>query len=461
MGKTARNLRSFVLPAAGIGLSWSGIEAAQLLQRFVGEMTLSGYSLSLVGMTVAALAVVFLARRNIATELLSFFAVAAAMFGALLVSVSFGAEGAADMVAFVAGVLSISAASMALDVAWVRLLVGLDAQMRKIAVLCAAMVGTALILVLGLLPSFAMTPLLALFLTASAGCVLVQMRSCGDISVHESVSGRSFKQHALTLIGVGVTCACFGFWQTMLVSEASASTLGNVVAIAAFFVVTLRLADSNYAIAYRLVNSLMLAAFVALAMRSDTQLLPSFFMATAFSVFEYAAAVAVADLVAAGEMRADAVIGSFFAINCAGQLAGGGMGLAEMALFPSQMGFSLFGLVLVLLLIASSVWWITEPKLNALFRGAQVRDTLGEPTFDRKFFMLADECGLSEREREVALPFAKGRSSSFIAEQLYLSSSTVRTHLMHAYEKLDVHSRQELISRIEAKGEDPLHGAEK
>ena len=41
-------------------------------------------------------------------------------------------------------------------------------------------------------------------------------------------------------------------------------------------------------------------------------------------------------------------------------------------------------------------------------------------------------------------------SLPFIAEQLVLSESTVKSHLAHSYAKTGVHSRQELISLLEA-----------
>lgn len=53
--------------------------------------------------------------------------------------------------------------------------------------------------------------------------------------------------------------------------------------------------------------------------------------------------------------------------------------------------------------------------------------------------------GLSKRELEVMMLFAKGRSANWIADHLVLSKNTVRTHLRAVYAKLDVHTRQELL----------------
>ncbi|WP_294379871.1 LuxR C-terminal-related transcriptional regulator [uncultured Senegalimassilia sp.] len=44
----------------------------------------------------------------------------------------------------------------------------------------------------------------------------------------------------------------------------------------------------------------------------------------------------------------------------------------------------------------------------------------------------------------------KGRTKSYIAETLYLTENTVRSHAKRLYTKLDVHSKQELMDLVEA-----------
>ncbi len=54
---------------------------------------------------------------------------------------------------------------------------------------------------------------------------------------------------------------------------------------------------------------------------------------------------------------------------------------------------------------------------------------------------------LSERELEVLTYIAAGLSNKKITEQLFVSMSTVKTHLQNIYGKLDVHSRTEAIAK--------------
>lgn len=62
---------------------------------------------------------------------------------------------------------------------------------------------------------------------------------------------------------------------------------------------------------------------------------------------------------------------------------------------------------------------------------------------------LAQRYDLSRREAEILEYLAKGRSQPYIREELMLSKNTVATHVKHIYQKLNVHSKQELIDLVE------------
>lgn len=68
-----------------------------------------------------------------------------------------------------------------------------------------------------------------------------------------------------------------------------------------------------------------------------------------------------------------------------------------------------------------------------------------EDRYEARAKQLADEFRITARESEVMLQLARGRSASFIAEDLVCSPATVRTHMKSIYTKLGVHSKQELI----------------
>jgi DNA-binding CsgD family transcriptional regulator len=55
---------------------------------------------------------------------------------------------------------------------------------------------------------------------------------------------------------------------------------------------------------------------------------------------------------------------------------------------------------------------------------------------------------LTPREREILELVAQGKSNADIAAALWVTPSTVRKHLEHIYEKLDVHSRTAALARV-------------
>ena len=57
--------------------------------------------------------------------------------------------------------------------------------------------------------------------------------------------------------------------------------------------------------------------------------------------------------------------------------------------------------------------------------------------------------GLSAKEQEVAQLLYRGLSAKRIAEELFISENTVRSHTANIYKKLNVHSKQELIQLID------------
>jgi len=66
---------------------------------------------------------------------------------------------------------------------------------------------------------------------------------------------------------------------------------------------------------------------------------------------------------------------------------------------------------------------------------------------------LSSEAGLSSREAEVLVELARGRTLSSIAATFVVSENTIKAHTKSIYRKLDVHTREELLHRIEQAGE--------
>lgn len=81
---------------------------------------------------------------------------------------------------------------------------------------------------------------------------------------------------------------------------------------------------------------------------------------------------------------------------------------------------------------------------------AQILPVQRKRPFKEKCAAVAQQYRLSAREQDVMLLIAQGRDTAAIQERLSLSASTVQTHRMHIYQKLGIHSKQELIDVVEA-----------
>lgn len=102
--------------------------------------------------------------------------------------------------------------------------------------------------------------------------------------------------------------------------------------------------------------------------------------------------------------------------------------------------------------VATSQLRDASTRIDALSQQAdQVAQPQQSPVDERCEALVAAH-GLTGREAEILLLTARGHSSTFIAEQLFISASTVRFHQQNIYRKLDVHSRQELLSLVNEEG---------
>ncbi|MEA5020666.1 MAG: helix-turn-helix transcriptional regulator [Gordonibacter sp.] len=107
------------------------------------------------------------------------------------------------------------------------------------------------------------------------------------------------------------------------------------------------------------------------------------------------------------------------------------------------------GFIFVILIIAlfalgngsaNTAWGFVKPMEEA--------DTASD--FEKAGTRLARRCHLSPREVEVFFLLAKGRNRAFISEELVIGDETTKSHIKSIYRKVDVHSQQELINRIES-----------
>lgn len=106
--------------------------------------------------------------------------------------------------------------------------------------------------------------------------------------------------------------------------------------------------------------------------------------------------------------------------------------------------------VMGLLVIATYLFLFTSANENPLWRQDIARP---KPTslddFPSKCDHIAKVGKLTKREAEILSLIARGRSTPRIQDELHVSANTVNTHTSHIYQKLGIHSRQELLDLVD------------
>ena len=109
--------------------------------------------------------------------------------------------------------------------------------------------------------------------------------------------------------------------------------------------------------------------------------------------------------------------------------------------------------IIIFVFVAYQIVALAGLSFEATIRGIQPAQSLVVSDRAIEFEHICKEIGneydLTQRESEIFLLMAKGRNNRFIQEELCLSHNTVKTHIMHIYAKLGVHSHQELIDLAE------------
>lgn len=111
-------------------------------------------------------------------------------------------------------------------------------------------------------------------------------------------------------------------------------------------------------------------------------------------------------------------------------------------------------------LLAYVLFGLRSFSFDATIEGVVPVEPLSVPqetpgrSIERACAELAASRGLTARETDVLCLLARGRNNSYIQEELGLTRNTVKSHIKHVYQKLDVHSQQELIDAASAEARD-------
>ena len=126
--------------------------------------------------------------------------------------------------------------------------------------------------------------------------------------------------------------------------------------------------------------------------------------------------------------------------------------------FASSRADDVFAVELFVLVFACQIVAVLGFAVCLIVRNDAKQESAAhdEPREEAKPSVIAQLSGrykLSERETEVMAQLVKGRSIKRTAEELYVSQGTVNTYLRRIYQKMGIHTRQELLDLFDTEKE--------
>ncbi|MEC4183985.1 LuxR C-terminal-related transcriptional regulator [Adlercreutzia sp. R21] len=344
-------------------------------------------------------------------------------------------------------------------ICWLKVLSGSSENAGRRAIVVTAAISTAGTLlwaldgtVLVLLAAIMFSASASILIAASAQPPAADSSDAADAKPLELVPWRW-----AAVVGAGVLMTSFGFLQFTVyhyshIDNTPHEFFAHALALLMLLLVLYAARDREPAIGSKLAVTAMLFAFVFMSVYRDFAWFPTVLVEAAEGMFELVICYALMDFVRRNGLSAWRVFGWNTVFTGAAQALGSGLSVVEHLFFSSD-AYSVLGLLLVSLLIVTAIWLLNDKTIAGFLWGdapvSGKNAAAGERSFDEKAAAVSEAYRLTARECEVMLLFAKGRSSSFIAESFCVSTNTVRSHIVHLYAKCDVHSRQELISLID------------
>lgn len=391
-----------------------------------------------------------------------------AVFAALLVS--FGSvaitlpidDVSVKLSLVITGIIFTGLGNAALTISWGVLWSGVDVDRIGLHIVVSNLFAGCVYLAVSPLPSIVQILIIIILPICSAATLILSDNE--PPRKHPVTSQRSGPMLAKALVAICVFAFAFGigrayFSPANAASFASVQTfsiLGECMLSVAILAAVLTVPKQKIPIRlYRLTTPLMAIGFAFLPFLPDNYKWVSFSaILCGFHSFEglvwllqpeFALNTKSHKFVVFGWGKSLQYFFGFIGVTC------GFLILASGAQFDDH--FSALCVTVCALLIIVSTYVFTEYDLRLFI---EPRNVIAKRELGNNALLhdkAADKYGLSTREKEVVILLEKGKSAPVIAEVLFISKSTVKTHMRHIYEKMQVHSKQELLSLLESEQE--------
>ncbi|NTW29307.1 MAG: helix-turn-helix transcriptional regulator [Coriobacteriia bacterium] len=317
--------------------------------------------------------------------------------------------------------------------------------------------------VVNLRPVAAIIALAALPLCAAGVLALSLLRIPAAIPILRAHSTRVFPIPWRLSLAIGLYGAAFGLMQGLILPGSAAafnstyawSLLGGGIAAVLITLGSILFSrDLDLGFTYRPVLPLLVVGFLLLPFLGGSRsYLAGAAVTAGYVCFDILVWIMLSDLANRSGISPLKVFG------CGRGLAQGSMliGMLLGYLFAGRIGVASEGLTwvavgaVIALVLLTSIVLSARDVLGAW--GLEEANALSAPDEDLlmlSYHEISERAALTRREREVMELLAKGRSLAYIEGKLVIAHGTAKTHVYRIYNKLGVHSRQELIDMVES-----------
>lgn len=320
-----------------------------------------------------------------------------------------------------------------------------------------------------ILASFAqMVGATAILLAATAGLSAVSAACYVVLAVKSEVLAYDTPSASLgsAYVRIGCSLGCFGFLFTMMIMQFAIAPHGQAsphtwmfgfagIAAAAAILAAGRIARKgwDFVFAYRFVVIPVLIAFFPFDPGSDFSLK----FALCFSTMALWCFLTIVPGVL-GQAAATLRVPVFFTAGigigglCIGAVVGYFVAWFVEFLDPTPNYYiNVTAIISMAIGLIGSNIVLTKGSLIRAYRRASAASgdsDDADATTSEKVARVVEAYGLTNRESDVLLILARGHGLARVQEDLFISEGTALTHKRHIYQKLDVHSKSELIDLV-------------
>lgn len=320
-------------------------------------------------------------------------------------------------------------------------------------------------------PLAALGALIVLFLPPVLGIVLVSLCPlCGNLILAFSKAGKSragsfrktvFDVRQISRMTFFMACFAFaitcvlGFYmgdvQDGMIVESWKMIILVICAGIAAFVIALRSSEIRFLIMLdRLCVPLaMMGLALLIVLNKDLMWIGVSFIFTGYVFADMFMWLFTADLVVRQQKNAFSTLAKSCAIQWTGLTLGFAVGCAAAGYFTPALALSSTIIVAVCIIVLTlSRLIVFNQHVSVMLIEARTNDDIGN-MMEESLAFIAERYALSQRETQVFMMMARGRSVPYIGNTLVLSESTVKTHARNIYRKLGVENRQEFLDTVE------------